>query len=300
MRILISGATGFIGSALVRSLEKDGHEVVALSRRAGRATVSWDPAARSIDAAGLEGVDAAVHLAGESLAERWTEEKKRGIRESRVRGTKLLAETLAGLQTRPGVLVSASGVGYYGDRDDEVLTEESGAGSDFLAEVCREWEGATRPAADAGIRVVPMRFGLVLAADGGALDRMLPPFRLGLGARLGSGRQWMSWIALDDLVGAIRWAVEQETLRGAANAVSPNPVTNTEFTRTLARVLRRPAPFVAPALALRLAFGEMAKATLLASQRAVPARLLESGFRFGYPDLEGALRHALGTAQPPD
>lgn len=301
MKVIITGATGLIGSALVRSLLADGHEVTRLVRGGrkgapspGVSDAEWDPAAGTADAAALEGCDGVVHLAGEPVAEgRWTDEKKRRIRESRVRGTRLVAETLAGLARKPRVLVSASATGYYGDRGAELLTEESAPGRDFLSEVCREWEAAARQAAEAGIRVVHPRIGVVLDADGGALPRMLTPFKMGVGGRLGSGRQYMSWITLPDVVSVIRRALEDEALRGPVNAVSPQPVTNEEFTKTLGRVLGRPTLFAVPEFAARLAFGEVADALLLSSQRVEPARLKEAGFSYADPELEGALRRVL-------
>jgi uncharacterized protein (TIGR01777 family) len=257
--------------------------------------VPWDPAARSIATPGLEGLDAVVHLAGESIASgRWTAEKKARIRNSRVQGTQVLCEAFGQLARPPQVLVSASAIGYYGDRGTTVLREESRPGSDFLAEVCRAWEAATAPAVQRGIRVVLLRFGVVLSANGGALAKMLLPFKLGLGGVIGSGQQYMSWIALDDVIGAIQHALSTESLHGPANAVAPHPVTNREFTKTLGRVLRRPTLVPLPAFAARLAFGEMADALLLASQRVEPGRLLQSGYVFRYPELENALRHLLG------
>jgi uncharacterized protein (TIGR01777 family) len=301
MRVIVTGSTGLIGRALVRSLLAEGHEVTRLVRggaqefRApGTSAVRWDVEREEIDAGALEGHDAAVHLAGEPVAEgRWTEEKKRRIRDSRVKGTRLIAGTLASLERKPRALVSASAVGFYGDRGDEVLTEESAPGDDFLSEVCREWEAAARPAAEAGVRVVHPRLGVVLAGEGGALQKMLTPFKLGVGGRIGSGRQYMSWVALDDVLGVIRHALDAEQLSGPVNTVAPNPVTNAEFTETLGRVLKRPTIFPVPAFAVRLVFGEVADAALLASQRALPARLKEIGYQFAYPELEGALRRAL-------
>jgi hypothetical protein len=301
MKIIVTGATGLVGTALVRSLLSKGHAVTRLVRgdsqafRApGSSAAHWDPEKGTVEAGALEGHDAAVHLAGESVAGgRWSEEKKRRILESRVKGTQLLAETLAGLKAKPRVLVSASATGFYGDRGAEILREESASGDDFLAGVCREWEKATLAASQAGIRVVHMRIGIVLAGEGGALQKMLPPFRMGVGGRLGDGRQYMSWIALDDLVGAVEHALADETLRGPVNAVAPRPVTNEEFTKTLGGVLGRPTILPVPAFALRLAVGEMAD-VLLGGQRVEPARLKESGYQFKHPELEGALRAALG------
>jgi uncharacterized protein (TIGR01777 family) len=302
MKVIVTGSTGLVGRALVRSLLADGHEVTRLVRggaqgfRApGTAAVHWDPERGEIDAKELEGHDAAVHLAGEPIAEgRWDEAKKRRILESRVKGTRLLAEALAGLDERPKVLVSASAVGFYGDRGDEVLREESASGSDFLSEVCREWEKGTLAASQAGVRVVHVRIGFVLSAEGGGLPRMLTPFKLGVGGKVGSGRQYISWITLEDLVRVIRRAIEDETLRGPVNAVAPGAVTNAEFTRALGRVLGRPTVLPVPAFALRLAFGEVADAVMLSSTRAEPARLGGAGFVFKHPEIEGALRSVLG------
>lgn len=301
MKIIITGATGLIGRALISSLVADGSRVTRLVRGKSRASssqsvedVSWNPSEGTIDTEKLEGHDAAVHLAGESIAEgKWTDEKKRRIRESRVKGTKLIAETLARLDSKPEVLVSASGIGFYGDRGSELLDEESASGDDFLSEVCREWEKATLAASQAGIRVVHIRTGIVLSQEGGALAKMLTPFKLGVGGRIGSGRQFMSWIDIDDEVGAIKHAIMNKTLRGPVNLVAPNPVTNEEFTKTLGRALGRPTILPAPAFAMRLAFGEMADALLLGSQRAEPARLNASGYEFKYPNLESSLRHVL-------
>jgi uncharacterized protein (TIGR01777 family) len=241
----------------------------------------------------LQGVDAVVHLAGESIAQRWTPESKARILQSRTSGTRLLSESFARLTPPPRVFICASAIGYYGNRGDEVLTEQSPPGSGFLAEVCREWEAACEPAVRGGIRVVNLRTGMVLSAAGGVLPRMLFPFRVGLGGKIGSGRQYMSWIALDDLVGVIIHALTCDRLAGPVNAVAPNPVTNLEFTRTSGRVLRRPTFLAVPAWAARLAFGEMADALLLASARVTPARLAASGFVFRYAELESALRHVL-------
>ena len=296
MKILVTGASGLVGTELAPLLESEGHETLRLVRNApaSEREVRWNPSAGTIDAAALEGVDAAVHLAGENLAEgRWTDEKKRRIRESRVKGTRLISETLAGLARQPEVLVSASAVGFYGSRGDEVLTEQSAAGDDFLAQVCREWEEATAAAEGARIRVVHLRFGVILSGRGGALKKMLTPFRLGVGGKLGDGRQYMSWVTLDDAVGAIEHALSDKTLSGPVNVVAPRPVTNKEFTKAMGSALSRPTFFTVPAFAARLAFGEMADATLLSSQRAEPARLQESGFVFKYPEIEGALRHVL-------
>ena len=302
MKVIITGATGLVGSALVRSLLADGHEETRLVRggaqsfRApGTAAVHWDPERGEIDAKELEGHDAAVHLAGEPIAEgRWDEAKKRRVMESRAKGTRLLAETLAGLSAKPRVLVSASATGFYGDRGDEVLREESASGDDFVSEVCREWEKGTLAASQAGIRVAHLRIGLVLSAEGGALPKMLTPFKLGVGGKLGSGRQYVSWITLEDLVRVIRRAVDDESIRGPVNAVAPAPVTNEEFTKAIGRALGRPTFMAVPAFAVRLAFGEVADELLLASTRAEPARLREAGFEFKHPEIGEAMRSVLG------
>jgi uncharacterized protein len=296
MNILVTGASGLIGSALVASLTSTGHGVTRLVRSQPNSegkTARWDPMAGTIDASAFEGVDAVVHLAGENIAERWTSAKKRRIRDSRVKGTQVLCEALARLASPPKVLVSASAIGYYGDRGEAILTDDSAPGNGFLSEVCRAWEAATEPARQQGIRTVPLRFGVVLSAAGGALAKILPPFRLGLGGVLGSGRQYMSWIALDDVVGAIQHAIVTDSLQGPTNAVAPQAVTNQEFTKTLGKVLGRPTAVPLPAFAARLMFGEMADELLLASARVQPVKLQASGYRHRYPELEGALRHVL-------
>jgi hypothetical protein len=296
MRVALSGSSGFIGSALVPSLAREGHRVIRLVRAltAGPEQIPWDPETGRLDPAQLEGVDAIVHLAGEPVVGRWTRAKKARIHDSRVRGTRLLAETMSQLAHPPKVLVCASAIGYYGDRGEERLTEESPAGAGFLAEVCENWEAAAQAARAKGVRVVSLRIGVVLSPRGGALKMMLPAFRLGVGGRLGDGRQYFSWVALDDVVGAIQHALITDGLAGPVNAVAPTPVTNAEFTRTLGRVLRRPVVFPVPTLALRLLFGELADEGLLASARVEPRRLLSSGYRFVAPELEPALRHLLG------
>lgn len=298
--IAVTGASGMIGGALCESLSADGHGIRRLVRReprAGTSEVRWDPAAGEIDTASLAGVDAFVHLAGEGIAsERWTPERKERIRKSRTEGTRLVAEALARMPQPPAALISASAVGWYGNRGDERLTEESPPGTGFLADVSREWEAATTPARDAGIRVVNPRIGVVLSTRGGALTKMLPPFRLGLGGPIGSGRQWMSWIALHDIVGVLRWLLESN-LAGPVNATAPNPVTNREFASTLGHVLGRPAIAPLPAVAVRMLFGEMGQALLLDGAAILPARLQADGFSFAHPTLESALRHELEMPQ---
>jgi uncharacterized protein (TIGR01777 family) len=297
MRFLVTGSSGLIGSALVPSLAAEGHQVTRLVRpktRPGAEQVVWDPDAGRLDPATIDGFDAVVHLAGESVASRrWTAEQKKRIFESRVKSTQLLAATLTQLSHPPRTLVCASAVGYYGDRGDELLTEESAPGSGFPCSMCREWEQAAELAAPS-VRVVKLRFGAVLSVAGGALARMLPPFKAGLGGALGSGRQYMGWIAIHDAAGVIRHGLSNESLSGPVNAVAPQPVTNREFTKTLGRVLGRPTFLAVPSFVLRLAVGEMADALLLASSRVLPARLQSSGYAFRYPKLEGALRHLLG------
>ncbi|MBI4916590.1 MAG: TIGR01777 family protein [Acidobacteria bacterium] len=298
MRVLLSGANGFIGRALTARLRAEGWEVVALTRgaAAGGTAVTWDPMAGALDPAAVDGFDAVVHLAGEEIGVgRWTSRKKQAIRESRARGTRLLAAALAQTAGTPSVLVSASGINAYGSRGDEVLTEASGRGDGFLADVCHAWEDATSPASEAGIRVVTPRIAMVLGPDGGALARMLPLFRAGGGGPLGSGRQWWSWISRDDLVSVIVRAIDDPGLRGPVNAASPQAVTNREFTATLARVLHRPAVLPAPAFALRLALGQLAGELLLASIRVRPAVLERAGFAFGDGTLEPALRRILAA-----
>jgi uncharacterized protein (TIGR01777 family) len=294
--VAISGATGLIGSALVARLRTRNVRVRRLVRTARPGApddIVWDPMRGILSPSALEGVDAVVHLAGEPLAHRWTATRKRAIRESRVRGTELVARTLAALERRPRVLLSGSAIGIYGDRGDEPLDEESALGTDFLAGVAREWEAATAAAVDAGVRVTLLRTGIVLSPNGGALERLLLPFRLGVGGPIGSGRQWMSWIALDDHVRAMEHALTTTSLHGPVNLVSPNPVTNAEFASTLGRVLSRPALVPVPAFALELAYGEMARATILAGQRVLPKSMLRAGFEFAHPTLEQALRFEL-------
>jgi uncharacterized protein (TIGR01777 family) len=298
MRVLITGSSGLIGPVLGSRLTRAGHDVIRLVRRVpGKGEIRWDPLGGSIDRAGLEGADAVVHLAGENVGDgRWTEAKMRRIRESREKGTSLLSEALAGLERKPSVLVSASAIGYYGNRGEELLNEYAPSGNGFLPQVCELWEGATRPARDAGIRVVHPRIGVVLSPDGGALARMLTPFRFGLGGPLGDGRQWFSWISLEDQVRVLERAIEDSSLAGPVNSVAPGSVRFAEFARTLGRVLSRPAFAPMPAFAARMAFGRMADELLLASIRVEPRALTEAGFEFTHPTLEDALRALLRKA----
>ncbi len=299
MKVLVSGASGLVGSALIPFLTTGGHSVTRLVRkdgaRVGDGEVAWSPVAGTIDRAGLEGFDAVVHLAGENIASgRWTPERKQRIRDSRVNGTQVLCEALAQCVQPPRVFVGASAIGYYGDRGDETLTEESEAGEGFLTEVCRDWEAAAAGLTDTGIRTALLRIGIVLSPAGGALKKMLLPFQLGLGGVIGPGTQYMSCIALDDLIGVIQHAISNAEVSGPINAVCPEAVTNREYTRTLGRVLGRPTLFPVPAFAARLAFGEMADTLLLASTRVEPRVLMQTGYSFRYPNLEDALRHVLG------
>jgi hypothetical protein len=298
MRVIVSGSSGLIGTPLCSRLERGGHEVVRLVRRVpGKGELRWDPLAGSIDRAGLEGADAVVHLAGENVGDgRWTEAKMRRIRESRELGTTLLSEALAGLERKPRVLVSASAIGFYGDRGEELLTEDAPAGSGFLPEVCELWERAADPARDAGIRVVHPRIGVVLSTEGGALARMLTPFRFGLGGPIGDGRQWLSWISLEDQVRVLERAVLDDALSGPVNSAAPGSVRFGDFARTLGRVLSRPAFAPMPAFAARMAFGRMADELLLASIRVEPAALTAAGFEFTHPTLEASLRALLRKA----
>lgn len=300
-RILVTGASGFIGSALCPFLENAGHSVIKVVRKEslrGDGVIFWDPARGIMDP--IPECDAVVHLAGENIASsRWTEKKKRELRESRSLGTKLLAETIASMKKRPQVLVSASAVGFYGARGEGILSEESPSGEGFLPEISIAWEEATRAAEQAGVRVVHLRIGIVLSPRGGALQKMLLPFLCGVGGVLGSGAQYLSWISLDDLVGLVIHALATESVRGAMNAVSPHPVTNREFTSTLGKILSRPTLLPAPAILLRLALGEMADALLLASTRVAPTLALSTGYEFLYPTLTGALQHVLGREEAP-
>jgi uncharacterized protein (TIGR01777 family) len=298
MKILLSGASGLIGTRLATELAADGHTLVRLVRRspAGASERLWDPDAGTLNPEEIQGVDAVVHLGGVSVGEgRWTTERKRAILDSRVKSTELLARTLATLPTRPEVFVCASATGFYGDRGDEVLTEASPAGTGFLAEVCLAWEAACAPARDAGVRVVNTRFGVVLDPTGGALGKMLTPFKLGLGGRLGPGTQWMSWVSAADTVAALRFALQNKEVRGPINVVAPEPATNQAFTKALGKALHRPTFLPAPAAALRLALGEMADAALLSSTRAVPKKLQDAGFRFQDTHLQTALEQMLAA-----
>jgi uncharacterized protein len=295
MDVLISGATGLIGSDLIPELEARGHTVRRLTRHPRQeGDIRWDLDAGVIEG-DLSGTDAVVHLAGESIAGgRWTEEKKRRILESRQKGTHLLAEKVAELSEPPSVMVSVSATGYYGNRGNELLTEESEPGDLFLSKVCREWEAAAEPAREAGVRVVHPRFGIVLTTEGGALGTTLPIFKLGGGGKIGSGRQYWSWVSLDDVIGAIVHALETDDLSGPVNVVTPGPPTNAEYTRVLGKVLNRPTLFTVPAPAARVMLGEIADELLLASARVEPVRLQETGYSFRHPELEATLRHLLG------
>lgn len=293
MRVAVTGSTGLIGSALVCRLQHDGHEVVRVVRKGEG--VRWNPDAGTVDTAGLAGVEGVVHLAGEGIGEkRWSDEQKRRIRESRTKGTALLATTLAGLDPKPSVLVSGSGVGYYGLRGDEVLTEESTNGTGFLAELCRDWEAAAQPAVVAGIRTVFLRTGIVLSPKGGALGRILPLLKLGLGGKLGSGGQWWSWISLEDEVRMIAHALTTPAVEGPLNAVAPHPVTNTELIKEAGKIAGRPTFLAVPKFALGLVMGgELTEEMILASQRALPKVAEATGFSFSHPDVRSALRTIL-------
>jgi uncharacterized protein (TIGR01777 family) len=299
VRVVLTGASGLVGTALAAALERRGDEVVRLVRREARGNDErrWDPATGRLDPDALQGAAAVVHLAGAGIGDqRWTAHRKAEVRDSRIRGTTLLAEAIAGAPAAVPVWVSGSAVGWYGDRGDEELDEDSEPGSDYLADLCRDWEAATTPAAAAGTRVALLRTGIVLSPHGGALARQLPLFRLGVGGRLGSGRQWVSWIALPDQVGAILHALDHPEVAGPFNATAPNPVTNAELTAALASAVHRPAVLAVPRLALQVALGrELTDVALLASQRVHPSRLLASGYRFAHPDLGPALRALLAA-----
>ncbi len=298
MRVLITGASGLIGKALQRSFEKKGYEMLLASRSEPKDErhIQWNPDTGFADAdlPRLEGIDAVVHLAGESIsAIRWSEEKKKAIRDSRVFGTRSMIETFDKLEQRPKTFITGSAIGFYGDRGDDVMTESSAAGKTFLAEISKEWEAESRRAEDLGIRTVLLRTGIVLSKDGGALATMMTPFKLGVGGVVGSGKQWMSWISLDDVVGIINFALENENVRGAVNVTAPNPVTNEEFTKTLGSVLYRPTFLPLPEFAVHMVFGEMGDALLLDSTRVVPKRMLDAGYEFKFTDLKTALEHAV-------
>ena len=297
MKILISGSSGLIGTAATTALKSDGHNVVHLvrpSKTANPGDIQWDPMRATVDVAGLEGTDVVIHLSGAGIADgRWTEERKQLLRSSRIDTTRVLVDSLSRLKQKPRLLIVASAIGYYGSRGDEILTESSTTGTDFLALVCRDWEAEASRAAERGIRTVMLRSGVVLSGKGGALPKMLPPFKLGVGGRLGSGQQWMSWIAIEDVVGIIRHTIAHEQVSGPVNVVAPSPVRNEEFTRLLAGMLHRPAIFPAPAFVLRLAMGEMADAVLLSSDRVKPEQMLAAGYKFRFEILEPALRAAV-------
>jgi uncharacterized protein (TIGR01777 family) len=294
MRVVVTGTSGLVGSALVASLEKDGHQVIRLVRRVpqNENEIKWDPNGQP-DAAFVEGADAVVHLAAETISGWWTEAKKSRILNTRVRGTETISHAIARAERKPKVFLSASGVGYYGSRKDEVLTEESSSGSGFLANLARQWEMATEPAVRAGVRVALLRISIVLSKNGGALPQMLPPFRMGLGGKVGNGKQYWPWISVDDVVGAIRFVIDNEMLRGPINLCSPQQTTNKEFTRALGRVLNRPTFFPLPSVAVTLLLGEMGQEALLTSERVEPAKLKRAGFTFQHPDIEQALRAVL-------
>ena len=300
-RVLVSGVSGPIGTALLPTLKASGAQITRLARgSAGHPAhsggdeqrIAWDPA-QPLSANAVSGFDAVIHLAGESIVGRWTDEKKRKIRDSRVLGTENLALALAQAKEKPQVFICSSAIGYYGSRGDELLHEESAPGEGFLPDVCREWEAATQAAADAGIRTVQIRTGVVLSPKGGALGKMMTPFKLGVGGRIGDGRQWMSWIDVQDMVGAIHHILKSDLLRGPVNMVAPKPVTNEEFTKTLASVLSRPAIFPVPAFVVKLAFGEMGETVLLGSQRVEPTRLVTSGYPFRFSTLRASLENVV-------
>jgi uncharacterized protein (TIGR01777 family) len=298
MKILISGASGLVGTHLIPTLEAKGHEIFRLVRKTPKNAneIQWNEKTgfSEIEQPILENFDSVVHLAGDNVAsENWSDEKKRRIRESRTTGTRVLVDALKKCANPPKVFVSASASGFYGDRKDEILTEESPKGEGFLPDVCDEWETEARHAEEFGARVVTPRIGVVLAKDGGALEKMLTPFKLGVGGVVGSGKQWMSWIALDDLIGIINFALENENLRGAVNTVAPNPATNEEFTKTFGKVLHRPTILPIPEFAIKLLYGEMGETLLLQGQRMIPKKLQDAGFEFQYPNLEDALKHVL-------
>lgn len=296
MKVLITGASGLVGTALQKSFAEKGYDMLLASRSEPKSEneIQWDAEKGFAEPEKLEGIDAVVHLAGESVnGLRWTDEKKKAIRDSRVLGTRNVVEAISKIKSKPKVFVSSSAIGFYGERGDEELTESSNVGSGFLADVSREWEAESRRAEDAGIRTVLLRTGIVLSKDGGALGTMLLPFKLGVGGVIGSGKQWMSWISLDDHIAAINFVLENENIRGAVNSVSPRPVTNEEFTKTMGDVLYRPTFIPLPEFAVSMLLGEMGDALLLASTRVMPKRLEDTGFEFKYPELKSALEHAV-------
>ena len=296
MKVLITGASGLIGRALQKSFREKGYEMLLASRKETKDAehIQWDPDAGFSEPERLDGIDAVVHLAGESVfGLSWSDAKKKAIRDSRVDGTRVIVETISKLKARPKVLVAASAIGFYGDRGEDEMTESSAAGDTFLAEVSKDWEAEARRAEDSGIRTVLLRTGIVLSKDGGALGTMLTPFKFGVGGVVGSGKQWMSWISLDDHIRVINYAIENESVRGALNSVSPHPVTNQEFTKTLGEVLYRPTILPLPSFAVNMVLGEMGDALLLASTRVLPKRLEDAGFEFEYPDLKRAIEHAV-------
>lgn len=297
VKILVTGSTGLVGSKLVPYLVSCGHDVDRLKRgepQNGGDPV-WAPSKNQLEASQLEGYDAIVHLAGENIASgRWTDDKKRSLRDSRINGTNLIVEALSKLKEPPKVLVTASAIGFYGDRGEEELTEESKKGNGFLADLCKDWEETARKAEDIGIRTVNLRIGVVLSPEGGMLQKILPPFQMGAGGRIGSGEQYMSWISIDDLVKVIHHVVEDDSAKGPVNAVAPEPVTNSAFTEALGKVLSRPTIFPVPEFGAKLAFGEMAEELMLASSKVIPEKLISKGYQFSQPKIEGALRHVLG------
>ena len=299
MKVLIAGSSGLVGSALIDSFRATGDEPLPLLRQnRSKESPSWNPETGVIDLAGVKDITAVVNLAGDNISEgRWNEQKKKRIIDSRVKGTRLLSEYFVSSGQKPDVIISASAVGYYGERGEELVDETCESGNGFLADVCRQWEGATSVAVEAGIRVVNLRFGVILSAAGGPLKKMLFPFNKGVGAVIGSGKQYMSWVSIVDVVEIIRWVIEQESLEGSLNLVSPRAVSNREFTKTLGRLLHRPTVFRMPSFVARLAFGEMADELLLASTRAVPEKLVASGYRFRHPELCGALEQLLQSPE---
>ena len=296
MKVIVTGSTGMVGTDLCAQLQAEGHEVGRLVRRPAAVDneIQWNPADGTIEADQLEGCDAIIHLAGENIAgQRWNDAFKSKIRDSRVKGTRLLAEAVARLNSPPSVVVCASAIGYYGDRGEELMLEDSLPGDDFLANVCQEWERAADPLRSRGIRTVHLRIGVILSSKGGALAKMLFPFKMGVGGVIGDGRQYMSWVSLDDVIGAVLHCVNRTDLQGPVNGTSPNPATNREFTKTFGKVLNRPALLPMPAFVAKLAFGEMGQALMLASTRVVPKKLQDTGYQFRYSNLENAIQQAV-------